>query len=79
MRDGKALDLLPPGRHTLSTQNIPLLTALIGIPFGGKSPFTAEVFFVSMREITDLKWGTPQPLVFRDSEFGMIRLRAFGT
>ncbi|MEA2528036.1 MAG: hypothetical protein QOF73_5263 [Thermomicrobiales bacterium] len=78
-RDGKALDVFGPGRHTLSTNNIPLLTGLIGIPFGGKSPFTAEVYFVSMREFTDMKWGTPQPLVFRDQDFGMVRLRAFGT
>lgn len=78
VRDGKALDDFGPGRHTLSTNNIPLLGGLIGIPFG-QSPFKAEVFFVSIREFTDLKWGSAQPLVFRDSEFGMIRLRAFGT
>jgi membrane protease subunit (stomatin/prohibitin family) len=78
-RDGKALDVFGPGRHTLSTNNIPLLTALIGLPFGGRSPFTAEVYFVSVREFTDMKWGTPQPLVYRDAELGMVRLRAFGT
>ncbi len=78
-RDGKALDVFGPGRHTISTNNIPLLTGLIGLPFGGRSPFTAEVYFVSMRELTDMKWGSPQPLVFRDSELGMVRLRAFGT
>jgi len=78
-RDGKALDVLGPGRHTLSTNNIPMLTGLIGLPFGGKSPFRAEVYFVSMREFTDMKWGTPQPVVYRDSELGMVRLRAFGT
>ena len=78
-RDGKALDVFSPGRHTLSTNNIPLLTGLLGIPFGGTSPFTAEVYFVSMREFTNLKWGTAQPLVFRDQDFGMVRLRAFGT
>jgi membrane protease subunit (stomatin/prohibitin family) len=78
-RDGKALDVFGPGRHTISTNNIPLLTGLIGLPFGGDSPFTAEVYFVSMREFTDMKWGTPQPLAFRDKDFGMIRLRAFGT
>ena len=78
-RDGKALDTFGPGRHTLSTNNIPLLTGLIGLPFGGKSPFTAEVYFVSMREFTDMKWGSAQPLVYRDSELGMVRLRAFGT
>lgn len=78
-RDGKALDVFGPGRHTLSTNNIPLLTGLIGLPFGGKSPFRASVYFVSMREFTDMKWGTAQPAVYRDSELGMVRLRAFGT
>lgn len=79
VRDGKALDTFGPGRHTLSTNNIPLLTRLIGLPFGGTSPFTAEAFFVSTREFTDLKWGTPQPLLYRDAELSMVRLRAFGT
>ncbi len=79
VRDGKALDLFGPGRHTLSTQNIPFLTGLLGLPFGGDSPFTAEVFFISMREFTDMKWGTAQPMTYRDQELGMIRLRAFGT
>ncbi|MGH2559003.1 MAG: SPFH domain-containing protein [Thermomicrobiales bacterium] len=78
-RDGKALDVFGPGRHTISTNNIPLLTSLISLPFGGDSPFTAEVYFVSMREFTDMKWGTPQPLTFRDTELGMVRLRAYGT
>ncbi len=79
VRDGKALDVFGPGRHTISTNNIPLLGGLIGLPFGGDSPFTAEVYFVSMREFLDMKWGTPQPLVYRDNDFGMIRLRAHGT
>lgn len=78
-RDGKALDVFGPGRYTLETKNIPLLSGLIRLPFGGRTPFTAEVYFVSMREHTDLKWGSAQPLVYRDSELGMVRLRAFGT
>lgn len=78
-RDGKSLDVFGPGRHTISTNNIPLLSGLLGFPFGGDSPFRAEVYFVSMREFTDLKWGTAQPAVYRDTELGMIRLRAFGT
>jgi membrane protease subunit (stomatin/prohibitin family) len=78
-RDGRGLDVLGPGRHTLSTQNIPILADLISIPFGGRSPFRAEVVFVSMRQFLDMKWGTPQPIIFRDSELGMVRLRAFGT
>jgi membrane protease subunit (stomatin/prohibitin family) len=78
-RDGKALDVFGPGRHTLSTMNIPLLTNLISIPFGGTSPFRAEVYFVNLADLIDMKWGTMEPVTFRDSEFGMVRLRAFGT
>ena len=77
-RDGKALDTFRPGRHTLSTNNLPLLTGIMRIPFGGMTPFTAEVYFVSLREFSDLRWGTAQPVVFRDTDFGMVRLRAFG-
>ena len=77
-RDGKSLDVFGPGRHTLSTNNLPLLGGIVKIPFGGRSPFTAEVYFVSLREFNDLKWGTAQPVVFRDNDFGMVRLRAFG-
>jgi membrane protease subunit (stomatin/prohibitin family) len=77
-RDGKALDTFGPGRHTLSTNNLPLLTGIMGVPFGGMTPFTAEVYFVSLREFSDLRWGTAQPVVFRDTDFGMVRLRAFG-
>jgi membrane protease subunit (stomatin/prohibitin family) len=77
-RDGKSLDTFGPGRHTLNTNNLPLLTGLMGIAFGGATPFTAEVYFVSLRELSDLRWGTAQPVAFRDSDFGMVRLRAFG-
>jgi len=77
-RDGKALDTFGPGRHTLNTNNLPLLTGIVGMAFGGATPFTAEVYFVSLREFSDLRWGTAQPVVFRDTDFGMVRLRAFG-
>src|SRR5262245_10510051 len=77
-RDGKALDTFGPGRHTLATQNIPILAKLFGIPFGGKSPFQAAVFFVSTKTFLDLKWGTKEPVIFRDQELAMVRLRAFG-
>ncbi|HEX5758147.1 MAG TPA: SPFH domain-containing protein [Thermoanaerobaculia bacterium] len=77
-RDGKALDTFGPGRHTLATQNIPLLASLFGIPFGGTSPFQAAVVFVSTKTFTDLKWGTKEPVVYRDRELAMVRLRAFG-
>jgi membrane protease subunit (stomatin/prohibitin family) len=77
-RDGKALDVFGPGRHTLSTQNIPLLGKVIGAPFGGDSPFRVSVVFVNKKTFIDQKWGTREPVVFRDSELGMVRLRAFG-
>ena len=77
-RDGKALDVFGPGRHVLTTQNIPLLTALLTHPLYGDTPFRSSVCFVSRRVFTDLKWGTSEPILFRDSEFAMIRLRAFG-
>src|SRR5207237_10700746 len=76
-RDGKALDVFGPGRHTLSTQNIPLLTRILSIPFGGTSPFRAEVIFVNLADFIDMKWGTMEPVTFRDSEFVMVSLRAF--
>src|SRR5690349_10384126 len=78
-RDGKALDVLGPGRHTLSTQNIPILGGLLNLPFGGNSPFKAEVYFVNMADLIDQKWGTSEPVAFRDTELGIVRLRAFGT
>jgi len=77
-RDGRALDVFGPGRHTLSTQNIPVLTKLLSLPFGGTSPFRVAVVFVNKRTFLDQKWGTREPVVFRDSELGMVRLRAFG-
>jgi membrane protease subunit (stomatin/prohibitin family) len=77
-RDGKALDTFGPGRHTLATQNVPLLASLFGIPFGSESPFQAAVVFVSTKTFMDLKWGTKEPVPFRDQELAMVRLRAFG-
>jgi membrane protease subunit (stomatin/prohibitin family) len=77
-RDGKALDTFGPGRHTLTTLNVPLLTRLLSIPFGGKSPFQASVMFVARHTFQDLKWGTKEPIPFRDTELRMVRLRAFG-
>ncbi len=78
-RDGQALDTFGPGRHTISTANIPLLVSLISIPFGGETPFKAEVYFVNMKDFLDQKWGTPEPVPLRDNELGLVRLRAFGT
>lgn len=77
-RDGRALDVFGPGRHTLTTQNIPLLTRALALPMGFKSPFRVQVVFVSRRTFLDQKWGTREPVVFRDRELGAVRLRAFG-
>jgi membrane protease subunit (stomatin/prohibitin family) len=79
VNEGKAADLFTPGRYELSTQNVPILTTLRGWKYGFQSPFKAEVYFFNTRLFTDLKWGTTNPVMMRDSEFGMIRLRAFGT
>ena len=77
-RDGKVLDMLPAGRHTLTTENIPFLTKLISLPFGGTSPFQSQIYFVSLKKFIDLKWGTKSPINFRDSELTYVQLRASG-
>jgi excisionase family DNA binding protein len=77
-RDGKALDTFGPGRHTISTANIPLLVKLVGIVFSGQTPFKAEAYFVNMRDFIDMKWGTPEPIALRDKDLGLARLRANG-
>ena len=78
-RDGKALDTFGPGRHTITTANIPLLSSLVNLVTGGQTPFTAEVYFVNMRDFLDMKWGTPEPISLRDKDLGLARLRAFGS
>ena len=80
-RDGRALDVLGPGRHTITTANVPLLTNLLGKLFGDRTPFTAEIYFVSMREFADRKWGTPQPIIVRNPGVGLgiALLQGFGT
>ena len=75
---GKAVGAFGPGRHTLKTANIPLLTKIASLPWGMKSPLRAEVYFVNLKVFTNLKWGTRDPVAFKDSELGLIRLRAFG-
>ncbi len=76
---GQLADVFEPGHYTLKTDNLPILSTLAGWKYGFDSPFKAEVYFVSTRQITDLKWGTPNPIMLRDPDFGPIRLRAFGT
>ncbi len=80
-RDGKALDTFGPGRHTITTANIPGLVGLIGKAFNDRTPFTAEVYFVSMREFANQKWGTPQPIIVRNPGMGLgvALLQGYGT
>lgn len=75
---GRACDAFGPGRHTLKTGNIPILTKILSTPWGGTSPLRAECYFVNLKIFTNLKWGTRDPVAFRDSELGLIRLRAHG-
>jgi membrane protease subunit (stomatin/prohibitin family) len=79
VREGRLADVFGPGQHTLATRNLPVLSTLAGWAKGFDSPFKAEVYFVSTRPITDLKWGTPSPVLMRDPDFGPLRVRAFGT
>jgi membrane protease subunit (stomatin/prohibitin family) len=78
INEGQLADVFQPGHYTLSTQNMPILTMLKSWKYGFNSPFKAEVYFVNTRQFMDLKWGTPNPIMLRDAEFGMVRLRAFG-
>jgi excisionase family DNA binding protein len=80
-RDGHALDVFGPGRHTITTANIPLLIDFVGKAFNNRTPFTAEVYYVSMREFVDKKWGTPQPILVRNPGMGLgvALLQGFGT
>ncbi|MBI5058168.1 SPFH domain-containing protein [candidate division KSB1 bacterium] len=78
-RDGRALDVFPPGRHVLKTPNIPLVGKWVtSFGYGDESPFRSEVYFLNMKLFPNLKWGTPAAIVFRDSELKMVRLRAHG-
>lgn len=79
VNQGKLADIFEPGTYTLETKNLPVLSTLQGWKYGFDSPFKSEVYFVSTRQITDLKWGTPNPIMLRDADFGPVRLRAFGT
>jgi membrane protease subunit (stomatin/prohibitin family) len=76
--NGRAYDAFPPGRHTLTTANIPILNKVLSLPWGFTSPLRAEVYIVNMKVFPNLKWGTRDPVAFKDSKLGLIRLRAFG-
>src|ERR671913_2084973 len=76
--EGQIADQFPPGRYTIDGGNTPILSKLGAWMYGFNSPFKAEVYFVNTKQFTDLKWGTPNPVMMRDTDFGMVRLRAFG-
>jgi excisionase family DNA binding protein len=76
---GQYGDTFFPGKHTLVTDNIPVLTRLKGWRYGFESPFKADVYFVNTRLFTGNKWGTANPIMMRDADFGIVRVRAFGT
>lgn len=76
-RDGKAMDVFGPGRYTLTTQNVPIITRILTTPWE-KSPFQCSVYYVGKQDFIDQKWGTRQPIIIRDKDFGMVRVRSFG-
>jgi len=78
MNEGKIADVYPPGRYQLTTQNMPIMTTLQSWKMGFESPFKADVYFVSTRQFTNLKWGTQNPIIIRDPELKQVRVRAFG-
>jgi len=78
VNEGQIADVFQPGRYELSTQNLPILTTLKSWKYGFNSPFKADVFFVNMKQFTNRKWGTANPIIRRDADFGIVRLRAFG-
>jgi membrane protease subunit (stomatin/prohibitin family) len=79
VHQGQIADVFGPGHYRLETKNLPVLSTLMGWMHGFDSPFKAEVYFVSTRQLTDLKWGTSNPVPLRDADFGPVRIRAFGT
>jgi len=78
VNEGQLADIFEPGRYELSTSNMPIMTALKSWKYGFNSPFKADVYFINTKQFLDMKWGTSNPVMMRDTEFGMIRLRAFG-
>jgi membrane protease subunit (stomatin/prohibitin family) len=79
INEGKLADIFSPGRYELTTNNLPILTTLKGWKYGFSSPFKVDVYFVSTKTFTGQKWGTKNPIPLRDPEFGVVRLRSFGT
>ncbi|MCZ2341618.1 MAG: SPFH domain-containing protein [Bacteroidales bacterium] len=79
VKEGQLADVKTPGMYTLDTNNMPILSTILGWKYGFESPFKCEVYFISTRQWTDQKWGTQNPVMMRDPEFGPVRLRAFGS
>ncbi|MGF7078281.1 SPFH domain-containing protein [Mucilaginibacter sp. UYCu711] len=79
INEGRIADVFLPGTYELQTQNMPILTTLLSWKYGFNSPFKADVYFVSTRQFTNQKWGTKNPVMIRDAEFGPVRIRAFGS
>jgi membrane protease subunit (stomatin/prohibitin family) len=79
VNEGQLADVYKPGMYTLQTENMPILSTIKGWKYGFNSPFKAEVYFISTKQWTDLKWGTQNPVMMRDPDFGPVRIRAFGT
>ncbi|HQL48370.1 MAG TPA: SPFH domain-containing protein [Holophaga sp.] len=78
VNEGQFADCFGPGTHTLNTQNLPILATLKGWKFGFESPFKSDVYFLNTKLFNDLGWGTPNPIMMRDADFGVLRIRAFG-
>ncbi|MCE1205352.1 MAG: SPFH domain-containing protein [Holophagaceae bacterium] len=78
VNEGQMADVFKPGTHRLTTQNLPILATLKGWKYGFESPFKSDVYFISTKLYNDLKWGTSNPIMMRDADFGMLRIRAFG-
>ncbi|WP_286998399.1 MULTISPECIES: SPFH and helix-turn-helix domain-containing protein [Comamonas] len=76
---GQYADLFGPGKHTLSTENVPVLSTILGWKYGFQSPFKCDVYYINTRLFTGNKWGTSNPVLMRDKDFGVVRIRAFGT
>lgn len=79
VNEGQIADVFTPGMYTLTTENMPIMSTLKGWKYGFNSPFVAEVYFVNTKRFTDLKWGTMNPIMMRDQDFGIVRVRAFGS
>lgn len=79
LNKGEIADIFEPGMYSLSTSTLPILSSLLGWPYGFKSPFFADVYFVNTKQFTNQKWGTTNPITMRDKDFGTIRIRAYGT